>query len=162
MKERERGGIIFLCESHLGQGVGGRSGKVAFRIVVQHFLETGASAGGAIQISITFPERKISVRSSRTSRIIVQVFLIFRDGEIVKFTSEKRVCVIKLPPIRRFRFRRRRMRGWRRRFINGDSSPHGRFVGGLSATHVRRALSQGHVADPKQDCQLAKSGCAPH
>src|SRR6266496_952480 len=88
MKKRKRCGIVLLRESRLGESVSGGSGKFAVAVVVEHFLEVCASIRQAIEISIAFAQRKISV------------------GQIVKFASEKRVRIIELAAVRRFGFSR--------------------------------------------------------
>src|SRR5437773_2083474 len=62
MKERKRRGIVLLRESRFSESVSGGSGEFAVAVVVQHFLEVCASAREAIEISIAFAQRKISVR----------------------------------------------------------------------------------------------------
>src|SRR6266480_3943035 len=104
MKERKGRGIVLLCKRRLGESVRGGSGKFAIAVVVQYFLEVCASAGQAIEISIAFGQRKISVGPARKPRIIIEIFLIFRDRKIVKFASEKCVRVIQLAPVGRFAF----------------------------------------------------------
>src|SRR3977135_1980199 len=102
MKERKRRGIILLYKRRLSESVRGGSGKFAIAVVAQYFLEVCASARQAIEISIAFGQRKISVGPARKPGIIIQIFLIFRDRKIVKFASEKRVRVIELATVRRF------------------------------------------------------------
>ena len=51
MEERKRGGIIFLGKRHFGQGVGRRSGELAFAVIVQDSLKIRARAGWLIQIA---------------------------------------------------------------------------------------------------------------
>src|SRR6266704_983238 len=106
MKERKGRGIILLLESHLSQSVCGRSGKFAIAIIAQHSLEVCPCARWAIEISIAFAQRKIGVGSPGIPRVIVEIFLIFRDRQIVKFASEKRVRIIELPAIGRVAFSR--------------------------------------------------------
>src|SRR5205823_13704586 len=93
MKERKRRGIVLLRESRFSESVSGGSGEFAVAVVVQHFLEVCASAREAIEISIAFAQRKISVRPAGKPRIIIEIFLIFRDRQIVKLARKKRVGV---------------------------------------------------------------------
>ena len=106
MKERKGRGIVLLCKRRLSESVSGGSGKFTIAVVVQYFLEVCASARQAIEISIAFGQRKISVGPARKPRIIIEIFLIFRDRKIIKFASEKRVRVIELAAVRRFAFSR--------------------------------------------------------
>src|SRR2546430_8266140 len=131
MKERKRRGIVLLRESRFSESVSGGSGEFAIAVVVQHFLEVCASAREAIEISIAFAQRKISVRPAGQARIIIEIFLIFWDRQIVKFAREKRVRVIELAAVRRFvvarwrsfgkvfRWRARRCCGWFLRWNKG-------------------------------------------
>src|SRR3989442_6937130 len=96
MKERKRRGVILICKRHLCEGVRRGSGELAVAIVVEHFLQICASARDAIEVSIAFAKREVSVRPARTSRIILQVFLVFRNRQIVKLPSEQAVRVIEL------------------------------------------------------------------
>ena len=43
MKKRERRGVIFICERHLGERKCRRPGKFAVGVIVEHFLQVGAS-----------------------------------------------------------------------------------------------------------------------
>src|SRR5204862_7478294 len=97
MKKRKRRGVILVCKRHLCESVSGGPGELALAVVVQHFLEIGASARSAIEISIAFAKREVSVRTACASRIIVEILLIFRSRQIVTLASEQTVCVLKLP-----------------------------------------------------------------
>ena len=88
MKERKGRGIILLRESHLRESICSRTGKFAIAIVAEHFLEICPSARRTLQISIAFAKRKIGVGPPGIPRVIVQIFLIFRDRQIVKSASE--------------------------------------------------------------------------
>src|SRR6266436_8964312 len=107
MEERKRRSVIFVCERHFSESIRRRPGEFAVAVVVQHFLEICASARSAIEISIAFAQREVSVRTAKTSRIIVQILLIFRSRQVVKFASEQTVRVIKLTLIGRLAFARR-------------------------------------------------------
>ena len=106
MKERKRRGVIFFGEGRFGKRVRRGSGEFAVTVVVEHFLKISASVGKAIEISIAFAKREIGVRPARTSRIIVQIFLVFRDRQIVKLASEQAVGVFELTPVGPLRFAR--------------------------------------------------------
>src|SRR6266481_10114704 len=107
MKERKRRGVILISERHFSQSVRRGPGELAVAVVVQYFLEIRASARSAIEISIAFAKREVSVRTAKTSRIIVEILLIFRSRQVVKFASEQTVRVIKLTLIGRLAFARR-------------------------------------------------------
>src|SRR6266542_5602630 len=96
MKERKRPSVILFGERHFGKRVRRGSGELAVAIVVEHFLKIRASAGNALEISIALAKREVSVRPARTSRIILQVFLVFRNRQIVKFPSKQAVGVLEL------------------------------------------------------------------
>src|SRR5437867_5345039 len=167
MKKRKRCGIVLLRESRLGESVSGGSGKFAVAVVVEHFLEVCASIRQAIEISIAFAQRKISVGPTGKPRIIIEIFLIFRDCQIVKFASEKRVRIIELAAVRRFGFSRwwfgrifrggpRRSCGW---FLQRQRARNRRFICGPSPTHLGRQLSES-ARHRKQHCQSQKTGRA--
>jgi hypothetical protein len=166
MKERKGRGIILLREGHLSESVRGGTGKFAIPIIAQHFLEVCPSARWALKISIAFAQRKIGVGSPRIPRVIVQIFLIFRDRQIVKFTSEKRVRIIELAAIGRFAFSRQRFgklfqqsarHCWLlRRKGTGDW----RLIHRPSPAHFGRLLSEGHARDQKRYCQSKRTDCA--
>src|SRR5260370_13634718 len=148
MKERKRRGIVLLRESRLRKGVTGGPGKFAVAVVVEHFLEVCASTRQAIEISIAFAQRKIGVGPAGKPRIIIEIFLIFRDCQIVKFASKKRVRIIELAAVRRFGFSRwwfgrivrwgpRRSCGW---FLEGNSARNRGFIHGTSPTALVLAL----------------------
>ncbi len=103
MKKRKRGAVVFVRESHLGERVGRRPCEIALAIVIQHLLETGARGPSLAEISITFTEGKIRIRASGRAWIIVEIFLIFRNSEVVQFAGEERVRVFELASRRRFR-----------------------------------------------------------
>src|SRR5439155_17048521 len=168
MKERKGRGIVLLCKRRLSESVSGGSGKFTIAVVVQYFLEVCASARQAIEISIAFGQRKISVGPAGKPRIIIEIFLIFRDRQIVKFASEKRVRIIELAAVRRFAFSRwwfgrifrrgpRRSCGW---FLEGNSARNRRFIYGPSPTYLGRPLREGRASHRKQHCQPKKTGCA--
>ena len=104
MEKRKRRSIIFLRKSHLGQRVRSGSGKLTVAIIAEDLLKICPSARWAIQISIAFANRKISVRPAGATRIIVKILLIFGNGEIVELASEKRVGIVELTAVRRFAF----------------------------------------------------------
>src|SRR5438093_7238942 len=168
MKERKRRGIVLLRESRLGESVSGGSGKFAVAVVVEHFLEVCASIRQAIEISIAFAQRKIGVGPAGKPRIIIEIFLIFRDCQIVKFASEKRVRIIELAAVRRFAFSRwwfgrifrgraRRSCGW---FLQRQRTRNRRLIYGSSPAHLGRPLSEGRARHRKQHCQPKKTGRA--
>src|SRR2546429_8743916 len=99
MKERKRRGVILICNRDHSEGVGRRSGELAVAVIIEHFLQICPSARDAIEISIAFAKREVSVRSARTSRIILQVFLVFRNRQIVKLASEQAIGVLELTPV---------------------------------------------------------------
>src|SRR5713101_4062613 len=153
MKERKRRRIVLLRESRFSESVSGGSGEFAIAVVVQHFLEVCASAREAIEISIAFAQRKISVGPAGKPRIIIEIFLIFRDCQIVKFASKKRVRIIELAAVRRFGFSRwwfrrivrwgpRRSCGW---FLEGNSARNRGFIYGPSPRYVGLPLSEGRA-----------------
>ena len=96
MKQRKRSGIIFIRERHLGEGICRRSGEFAVGVIVKHLLEVCASAGSATEVATTFTQREVSVRPASASGIIVEIFLIFRGRQVIKFASEQTVRVIEL------------------------------------------------------------------
>src|ERR1700730_353960 len=96
MKKRKRRSVILFSERHLGKRVSGRSSELAVAVVVEHFLEICASARNAIEISIAFAEREVSIRPPRTPRVILDIFLIFRGRQVVKLAGEQAVRVIEL------------------------------------------------------------------
>src|ERR1700730_2498344 len=96
MKKRKRRSVILFSERHLGKRVSGRSSELAIAVIVEHFLEICASARNAIEISIAFAQREVSVRPARAARIIIEIFLIFRGRQIVKLSSEQAVRVVEL------------------------------------------------------------------
>src|SRR5437870_13573449 len=99
MKERKRRRVILFCERQLGESIRRGASELAIAVVVKHFLKIRASAGNAIEISIALAKREVSVRPARTSRIILQVFLVFRNRQIVKLASEQAVGVLELTPV---------------------------------------------------------------
>src|SRR5207302_7358275 len=109
MKERERLRVVFLSEGHFREGVGGWSGEFAFAVIVQDSLEISSRAGGLVEIPIALAQRKIGVRATRCAGIIVEIFLIFRNCEIVEFSGEKCVGVLDLSLFRLFAFGGRRL-----------------------------------------------------
>src|SRR5215469_14200391 len=104
MKQRKSTSIILLRERRLSQSIRRRSGKIAVTVIAQHFLEIYPGGRQAIEISIAFAERKISVCATGTTRIVIEIFLIFRDCQVVKFASEQRVGIIELAAVRGFAF----------------------------------------------------------
>src|SRR5947207_10307385 len=109
MKKRKRRAIILFCERYFSESVRRRPCELAIAVIVKHFLEICASARSAIEISIAFAKREVSVRTACASRIIVEILLIFRSRQIVKFASEQTVCVLKLTLIGRLLFARPRL-----------------------------------------------------
>ena len=104
MKKRKRRRVILVCKRHLGESVCRGPGELAVAVVVQHFLEICPSARNAIEIPIAFAKREVSVRPARAPGIIVEILLIFRSRQIVKFSSEQTVRVIELTLIGRLAF----------------------------------------------------------
>src|ERR1044071_7088876 len=96
MKQRRRSGIIFVREGHLSESICRRSGEFAVGVIVEHFLKVCASARSATEVPIAFTQREVGVRPAGAPGIIVEIFLILRGREIVKFVSEQAVCVLKL------------------------------------------------------------------
>src|SRR6266436_3818509 len=96
MEKRTCGSVIFFCERHLGKSIGCGSGEFAIAVVGEHFLQIRASARNAMEVSIAFAEREVSVRPLGAARIIVEIFLIFRSSQVVKLASEQAVRVIEL------------------------------------------------------------------
>src|SRR6266700_1613314 len=96
MKKRKRRAIILFCERYFSESVRRRPCELAIAVIVKHLLEICASARSAIEISIAFAKREVSVRSAGTPRIIVEIFLIFRDRQIVELASEQAVSVLEL------------------------------------------------------------------
>src|SRR5919106_1217718 len=168
MKERKGSGIILLLEGHLRESICGGAGKFAIAIIAQHFLEVCASARWAIEISMAFAQRKISICPPGIPGIIVEIFLIFRDRQIIKFASEKRVCVIELAAIGRFAFccwrsgkifRRGRRHYWRSLF-HGKRARDRRLIHWSRPAHFGRRLSESHSRHRKQYCQSQRTDCA--
>src|SRR5438094_662677 len=62
MKKRKRRAVILFCERHFSESIRRGPSKLAIAVVVKHFLEICASARGAIEISIAFAKREVSVR----------------------------------------------------------------------------------------------------
>ena len=110
MKERKRRGVILISECYFSERVRRWSSELAVAVVVQHFLEICASARNAIKISIAFAKREVSVCTTCATRIIVEILLIFRSRQIVKFAIKQTVRVIELTLIGRLAFARRRLR----------------------------------------------------
>src|SRR5213078_438105 len=73
MKERERRGVVFICERHFRERECRRPGKFAVAVIVEHFLQVGASIRVAMQVSIAFTERKVRVRPARPPRIVLEI-----------------------------------------------------------------------------------------
>src|SRR6266536_4902884 len=167
MKERKRRGVIFFGERHLGKRVRRGSGELAVAIVVEHFLKIRASARNAIEISIALAKREVSVRPARTSRIILQVFLVFRNRQIVKFPSKQAVGVLELTlisplsialgPLRRILLQG--PDGLFDRIFRGDSTRRRRFVYRPGTAHFRLPLRAGDAYENKQHRQ-SQSGWA--
>src|SRR5436190_17422608 len=159
MKKRKGRGIIFLRKSRLSEGVCRGSSKFAIVIIVEHFLEICASARRVIQISITFAERKISVRTAGTPRVIVEILLIFRYRQIVELASEERVRVIELAAVGRFAFSRGRLgkilgrtaRKWHWRFFQWEGPRDRWLIYWLGTTDFRRPLTQDRAGHPEHD-----------
>src|SRR5437867_1525601 len=166
MKERKRRGVILICKRDLSEGVGRRSGELAVAVIIEHFLQICPSARDAIEISIAFAKREVSVRPAGTSRIILQVFLVFRNRQIVKLASEQAVGVLELTPVSPLGIALRPLRrillqgpdGLFDRIFRGDSTRRRRFVYRPGTTHFRLPLSRSDVRQPKQHRQPQKSG----
>src|SRR6266508_5768175 len=164
MKERKGRGIILVRESHLSESVRGRTGKFAITVVAQHLLKVSSSARRALEISIAFAQRKIGVGPPGRPRVIVQIFLIFRDRQIVQLASEKRVRIIELAAIGRFAVSSRRFgkifrrKARHRRLLGRESTRDWRFIHWPSAAHFGRILSENRARHQKQYCQSQKTG----
>src|SRR4029077_424985 len=61
MKEGKRGSVILVCKRYFGESICRGAGEFAIAVVVEHFLQICASTGNAIEISIAFAQREISV-----------------------------------------------------------------------------------------------------
>src|SRR6201993_4598796 len=109
MKKRKGGRVVLICECHLGERECRRTGEFAVAILGEHFLQIGASIRVAMEISIAFTEREISVRPTRAPRIVVEILLIFWDCEIVQFASKQAIGVLELTLISSFSFACRRL-----------------------------------------------------
>src|ERR1041385_4219815 len=96
MKQRKRSGIIFVRKGHLGESICCRSGEFAVGVIVEHLLEVCASARSATEVAIAFTQREVSVRPAGAPGIIIEIFLILRGRQIVKFASEQAICVLEL------------------------------------------------------------------
>src|SRR5689334_9539568 len=96
MKERQRSSVILLGKRHFGQRVGRGTGKLAVAIVVQHPLEIGPRVRRLIQVSITLAEREIGVWSTRSAGIIVEIFLVFGNCQVIELAGEKSIGVLEL------------------------------------------------------------------
>src|SRR6266566_4038296 len=142
MKERKRRGVILISERHFSESVCRGSSELAVTVIVQHFLKSCESARRMIDISRAFAQREIGVGPARTSRVIVQILLIFWGRKIVKLASEQRVGVIELTLIRSLRvdwrpLRRFLLRGPKVRSIE-SSAGTARWTAGSSAGRARR------------------------
>src|SRR6267378_2324196 len=169
MKERKRRGVILFGKRHFGKRVRRGSSELAVTIVIEHSLEICASARNAIEISIAFAKREVSVRPARTSRIIVEIFLIFRNRQIVKLASKQRICVLELATVGRFGFPRRQLGkevfylivrcsgGW---FLRGHSAGDRRLIYRPGTPHFRLPLSRGDACRRKQHRQPQQTGWA--
>src|SRR4030095_230622 len=104
MKQRKCRGVALFGKGHLGERVRSRRGEFAISEIIQNFLQICACIGDSIEISITLTEREVSIRPTGTSGIILEVFLVFRNGQIVKLASEQSVGVFKLALIASLRF----------------------------------------------------------
>ena len=107
MKKRERRGVVFICERHLRERECRWPGEFAVAVLGEHFLQIGTSIRIAMEVSITFAKREISIRPASASRVVVEILLIFRDRQVVQFASEQAVGVVELTLIRPFSFARR-------------------------------------------------------
>ena len=107
MKKRQRRGVVFICERHLRERECRWPGEFAVAVLGQHFLQIGTSIRIAMEVSITFAKREISIRPASASRVVVEILLIFRDRQVVQFASEQAVGVVELTLIRPFSFARR-------------------------------------------------------
>src|SRR4030095_6068071 len=134
--------------------------------IAQHFLEVCPSARWTIEISIAFAQRKIGVGPPGIPRVIVEIFLIFRDRQIVKLASEKRVRVIELATSGRFAFSRRRFgKVFHRKarhcwLLRTKSTRDWRLLRRPPPAHLRRILSESHSRNQNQYCQFQRTDCA--
>src|SRR5262245_40173862 len=108
MKKRERSRVVFICECHLSECECRWTGEFAVAILGEHFLQIGSRIRVAMEISIAFTKREISVRPTRAPRVVVEILLIFRDCEIVQFASKQAIGVLELTLISSFSFACRR------------------------------------------------------
>src|SRR5262245_52124911 len=108
MKKRERRRIVFVCERHLRERERRWPGEFAVAVVVEHFLQICTGIRIAMEVSITFAKREIGIRPARPSRVVFEILLILRDGQVVQFSSKQAVGVIELTLISPFGFARRR------------------------------------------------------
>src|SRR2546430_10053900 len=165
MKERKRRCVILICKRDLSEGVGRRSGELAVAVIIEHFLQICPSARNAIEISIALAKREVSVRPARTSRIILQVFLVFRNRQVVEFASEQAVSVLELTlisslsialgPLRRILLQG--PNGPFDRIFRGDSTRRRRFVYRPGTAHFRLPLRGGDAYENKQHRQPQKT-----
>src|SRR6266566_734348 len=165
MKKRKRRAIILFCERYFSESVRRRPCELAIAVIVKHLLEICASARSAIEISIAFAKREVSVRSAGTPRIIVEIFLIFRDRQIVELASEQAVSVLELTlisplsialgPLRRILLQG--PNGPFDRIFRGDSTRRRRFVYRPGTAHFRLPLCRGDAYENKQHRQPQKT-----
>ena len=100
MKKRLRGVVVFLRKRQHPEGISRRTGKLTVAVVINDLLEIYVRGPALAEQTVAFAQAKISVRPSGAARIIVEIFLIFWDGQVVHLAREKRVGVIELASIR--------------------------------------------------------------
>ena len=132
MKERERGRIFLFRESHFAKRVCSRPGEPTLVVIIQHSLKINPRARGFVEIAIAFAQGEICIRAARCSRVIIQIFLVFRDGKVIKFASKESIGVFELTAIGWHRFDRRRCC-----FFDRQGARWRGFVHRLGTTHVR-------------------------
>ena len=154
MKKRERVGIVFLGKGHFRQCVGCRPGKFALSVVIQDSLKIRPRRGGLVQIAVALPQREIRIRPSGRARIIVEVFLVFRNRKVVQLPSEERVGILELTLFRLLGLRRRCFRCFFRR----HGACHRRLW--RWRTRAGRRLRAIDIDKPKQHRQSEKTGRA--
>ena len=100
MKKRLRGVVVFLRKCQHPEGISGRTGKFTIAVVVDDLLEIYVRGSALTQQTVAFAQTKISVRPSGATRIVTEIFLIFRNSQVVHLAREKGVGVLELAFIR--------------------------------------------------------------
>src|SRR5437868_9937287 len=100
MKKQLRCIVVFLRKRQHSKGISGRTGKLTFAVVVDDLLEIYVRRAALAEQTVAFAQPKIGVRSPSAARIIVQISLIFGDGQVVHLAGEKGIGVLKLAFIR--------------------------------------------------------------